>query len=145
MENNKAINQLKAISSASFSGPREGGGRVWFPLFAHALLSVIRTHLHKGESTNNVLVPTCSGLWRFLNLATNNPLLQHTVITNRSIWKHSDFPNPVGRWPHTNFTFADCCSHLSITLGVPSCWRTFYRAWSSSLVTHAIFTTVIHG
>jgi len=37
MENNIAINQLKAISSASFSGPREGGGRAWFPLFAHAL------------------------------------------------------------------------------------------------------------
>ena len=37
MESNIAINQLKAISSASFSGPREGGGRAWFPLFAHAL------------------------------------------------------------------------------------------------------------
>jgi len=37
MESNIAINQLKAISSALFSGPREGGGGAWFPLFAHAL------------------------------------------------------------------------------------------------------------
>ena len=71
--------------------------------------------------------------------ATHSP--QHTIKTNRSIWKDSDFQNLVGRQTHTNFTITDRCSGLSITSGRPRRWRVFERARSISLTTH----TMIHG
>jgi len=59
-----------------------------------------------------------AGSWRMManrhnHTTTSNTLPQHTIKTNKSTWKHSNFPTPIGRQAHANFTMTDCCSGLS--------------------------------
>ena len=101
-------------------------------------LSTINTRIHEGESANDFLVVTWSGLWCFLfiyylvhpeqettrwwtghsHAATSNTLPWHTITNKQSIWKHrkrDDYPHLVGRGTHTNFSKLYRCSGLGIT------------------------------
>lgn len=119
--------------------------------------ATIKICTHKREGTNNVLVLRWSGLWRFL-LVFQLPHLpsvrsckmtvklpqphhhqQHTSPTYfQNKWKRLTevywLPKPNHLATIRKFTIADRCSGLSITWGVPTCWRTSNREGSTALV-----------
>ena len=130
---------LQERTKASFV-PRPKRGRwkrAWFPLFVHA-----------GEGTNDIYMyaVTWSGLWHLLCLLPHPPSVrsckmtakrpqphyhqQHTSLTYYQNKQKQRYVLPRKR-PHADFyTIVDRCSglHVSITSGLPSCWRAFERA-----------------